>query len=325
MSTTVEKIILDVRALLDELTKKGVLIPNATVADLEAKGIRLVDMAQKELYNIGNIYNKFEITQKNPINMFGNFANFDVKEFKGTDQLLPLTSGYAARSYYFEADDTGSCIIEELQAGTWQTLTTIPLVASTSMVVYKGQFTPTTIGNLIRFRFTGTTYYKYQNVALFSEPFKLDRIPNYRPWIKYDMPGDFRMTDAVIEEFPERQYQRSSNYKWEGFKELWVNYYYIGTIRVIYKPIPTTITSKTDVLQVDDVTVNAITYYVGAKLAAHDYPELTNFFEQKYNEIILKSVIRNPSSEETIVDVYGGRYGRYYGGSYYGGGYYGKL
>jgi hypothetical protein len=315
MSTTVEKIILDVRALLDELTKKGVLIPNATVADLEAKGIRLVDMAQKELYNIGNIYNKFEITQKNPVNMFGNFANFGVKEFKGTDISM---GAYAARSYYFEADDAGSCVIEELQGGTWQTLLTIPLVASTAMVVYKGLFTPTTVGNLIRLRFTGTTYYKFQNIALFSEPFKPDRIPNYRPWIKYDMPSDFRITDAVIEEFPERQYQRSANYKWEGFKELWVNYYYIGTIRVVYKPVPTTITAKTDTLQVDDVTANAITYYVGAKLAAHDYPELTNFFEQKYNEIVLKSVIRNPASEETIVDVYGGRYGRYYGGDYYG-------
>ncbi len=304
--TTVSKIMLDVRALMDELTKKGVQIPDISVADLVAKGVRLVDMAQKELYAIGNFYKKFEITQKNPDNLLGKFAGFDVKEFSGTDIII---GGYVAKSYYFEADDTGTCVIEEQEGGTWQTLVSIPLTASVKMNAYKGLLAPTTAGNLIRFRFTGTTYYKVTNYALFKEPFKADRIPNYRPWIKYEMPSDFRRVDVVVEEYPERQYIQSANYKWEGFNEFWVNYFYVGTLRVVYKPVPTTITSQDDTLEIDDITANAITYYVGAKLSAHDYPELTSYFEQRYNEIAMMSNVKQPGQEMTIKDVYGVMYG----------------
>lgn len=304
--TTVNKILLDVRALMDELTKKGALIPDISVADLVAKGVRMVDMAQKELYSIGNYYKKFEVTQKNPDNLFGKFANFDIKEFKGEDITFP---DHVAKSYYFEADDEGNCVIEEYESGSWRTLTTINMIEADSMQVYKGLITPTTTGNRIRLRFTGTTYYKFQNVALFAEPFKASKVPNYRPWIKYDMPSDFRMTNLVVEEYPERQYRESSTYKWEGFKELWVNYYYEGTIRLIYKPVPTTIESVDDVLDIDDITANAITYYVGAKLSAHDYPELTSYFEQRYNEVAQSSNMNKPAQETIIKDSYGGYYG----------------
>ena len=305
--TTVSKILLDARALLDELTDKGVQISDDDVADLMAKGVRFVDMAQKELYATGNLFDKFEFTQKNPDNLFGRLL-FDIKEFKGEDVIIDK-DGRVAKSYYFEADDEGTCIIEEFESGSWQTLYTIPLVSSTAMVQYKGLITPTTVGNLIRFRFTGTTYYKIQNYALFSEPFKASKIPDFRPWVKYTMPTDFRITDAVIEEFKDRQYIRSSNAKWEGYNEIWVNYFFEGTMRVVYKPVPITITTQSQTLQLDDITVNAITYYVAAKLAAHDYPELVNYFEGKYNEILLKSVMKNPASEQAIIDVYGGNYG----------------
>jgi hypothetical protein len=304
--TTAEKILLDVRTLLDELTKKGVLIPESTIADLIAKGIRLIDMAQKELYSVGNFYKKFEITQKNPDSLFGKFNGFEILEFKGTDIIKGDCAG---RVYYFEADDEGQCIIEELDGGAWQTLATINITTSTGMNAYKGILTPTTSGNLLRMRFTGSTYYKIQNYAFYSEPFKTDRIPNYRPWIKYTMPSDFRLIDTVIEEFPVRQYTKSSSYKWEGFNELWVDYHFLGTLRVVYKPVPKTITDKADILEVDDITANAITYSVGAKLAMHDYPELTSYFEQKYNEILLKSMLKSPASEQAIIDVYGGNYG----------------
>lgn len=306
MATTVEKIILDVRALFDELSKNGTILGEATVADLQVSAIRLVDMAQKELFRTGNVYRKFEVTQKNPVNLLGKFQGYDVKVFDGTDYT---TAEVLAKCYYFEADDEGSCVIEEKQAGVWQTLTTIALVSATSMQAYKGLITPTTAGNLIRLRLTGTTYYKYQNIGLFKEPFKVDKIPDYRPWIKYTMPSDFRMVDKLIEEFPERQYQASSSYKWEGFNELWLNYEYTGTVRVIYKPVPITITTKAQNLEVDDITANAITYYVAAKIAPHEMSELTSFFEQKFNELKLESFIKMPSSEQTIIDVYGVNYG----------------
>lgn len=298
--TTVSKIILDVRALLDEYTKNGTPLPDDKVADLQASAIRFIDLAQKELYKTGNLYKKYEFTQKNPDNLLGKNA-FEIHEFVGEDYY---TSEVVARSYYFEADDEGTCVIEELNSGTWVTNTTLTLSSNTKMNAYKGLITPLTVGNKMRLKFTGTTYYKFQNIALFSEPFKASRIPSFKSFVPYSMPSDFRLVDFVVEEYPIGNYVKSSSYKWEGFNEILIDYFYEGTIRVLYKYVPTTITSANDVLEVDDIAALAIVYYVAAKIAPHEMAELTSFFEQKYNELKGEAYMPKPSVEQEIIDIY---------------------
>jgi hypothetical protein len=305
MSTTVQKILYDVRALLDEYSEDGVVISPDSVADINAKGILFVDMAQKELFRTGNMFKTYKLVNKPWENKLGRFSNFDVQIFEGTDQYYP-ESGVEAKAYYFEVDSDFTVVIEEFEAGAWQTLQTITAVI-TENTSYKGNITPSTAGNLIRLRFTGNYAYHHKNRALFNVSFKT--VPDYRPWVKYSMPSDFRMVDVVVQEYPERQYSRDASYKWEGFKDMYVNYFFDGEIRVIYKPVPVTITALTDTLEVDDTTANAISYYVAAKLAPFENKELVNFFEQKYNELKMESFIRMPSSEQAIVDVYGGGYG----------------
>jgi hypothetical protein len=297
--TTVSKIMLDVRALLDELSKKGVQIPEINVIDMQTSGVRLVDMAQKELFKSGNIYATYEFTQKNPTSLIN---AMDLNEFTGTDKTFN-EDGVLAKSYYFEADDDGIAVIEELEGGTWVPLIYVTITSSDKMNAYKGLITPTTVGNLIRIRFTGATYYKFQNVALFSEPFKVGKIPNYGMYSHYVMPSNFRLTDVVVEETP--LYNISSRYKWEGFNTLIIDYDFVGKIKVIYKPVPVTITTINDELQLDDITVNAITYYVAARIAPHEMAELTNFFEDKYNQLKLESMKGRPATEQPITDVYG--------------------
>ena len=51
MAETVRNLFLKARALLDEYSDDGVLIPDAEVADMQAKSILLADLAQKELYD----------------------------------------------------------------------------------------------------------------------------------------------------------------------------------------------------------------------------------------------------------------------------------
>lgn len=296
MATTVKKILLDVRALLDELSKKGTLLPDASVIDLQLQGIRFVDLAQKELYRIGNVFKKFEITRKPAVNLLG--ANHQLIEFIGVDQTY---GNHVAKAYYFEADDDGTVYVEELDGTILETITT-----TEGMKSYKGLINS---NNPVRLRFSGTTFYRHQNRALYEAPFKLSQIPDFKPWIAIDMPADFRQVDSVIEEYPVRQYSLSSTYKWEGLSRLVVNYYYEGTIRVIYHPVPVTITSVDDVLEVDDITANAIVYYVAAKIAPHEMAELTNFFEQKYNELKYEVMRGQPSLEASITDVYGVNYG----------------
>ena len=303
--TTIEKVILDARALLDEYTKDGVVIPSADVADITAKGIRFADMAQKELFRTGNLYKKFEVTQKPQVNLLGYYSEFNIVEHLGVDK--DYTSLEPARSYYFEADGDGVAFIESFDGGVWTVLETINLVADGFMVAYKG-ILPLQ-GTQTRIRFSGNFFYQHQNRALFSAPYPLSRVPNYKPWVTYTMPDDFRMVDVVIEEFPVRQYEQSANYKWEGFKDLVVNYYFEGTIRVIYKPVPLTITSISQALEVDDITALAITYYVASKLAPEENKQLTNFFEGKYNELKLETFYKMPSTEQSIIDVYGVKHG----------------
>lgn len=305
MSTTAQDIFYDVRALLDEFSDEGIITPDADVADLNAKSIRFIDMAQKELYKSGKLYKKFEITNTAYENALGRTSNFNMVEYTGTPQYYP-EAGVVARAYYFEVDGEGTVTVQEQHGGAWVDLITVTVPNTvTSMTAYKGVITPSTAGNLIRLKFGGTYYYKHQNRCLFTAPFSASRVPDYRPWIKVEMPADFRAVDSIVNEYPERQYAQVLTHKWEGFRDMYINYFYEGTVRVVYKPVPTTVTAMTQTLEIDDITAKAIAYYVAARLAPFENTSLVNFFEQKYMEMKVDSFIGMPTSIEDIVDCYG--------------------
>lgn len=304
MSTTAQQIFYDARALIDELTDEGVLIPAADVADMQSKSILFIDMAQKELYSLGKLFKTHEFTRKAYENLIG--SGFDVAEYAGTAQYYP-ENGAVAKAYYFEVDGEAMVAVQELQAGVWSDLITITVPNTvTSMIAYKGVITPSAAGNLVRLKFAGTYQYIHQNRALFAAPFSAARVPAYRPWVKYTMPTDFRACDSIIEEYPPMVYGQEPSVKWEGYKDLYVNYYYEGTVRIVYKPVPITITAITDTLEIDDITSKLIGYYVAARLAVFENPSLVNYFEQKFNELKLSVFVNTPQTEQTIIDVYGG-------------------
>lgn len=303
MSTTAQDIFYDVRTLLDEYSDEGIVTPDADVADLQAKSIRLIDMAQKELYKSGKLFKEFEVTRQPYENELS--GGFDLVEYTGTADYYP-EAGVVALAYYFEVDGEGSVVIQEYQAGAWADLITVTVPNTvTTMTAYKGLITPTTTGNLIRIKFAGSYYYKHQNRALFNLPFSASRIPDYRPWVKYEMPSDFRVRDAVVNELATEQYMGAQAYKWEGFKDMYVSYDYAGTIRVVYKPVPATVTAISQTLEVDDITAKAIAYYTAARLAPFENPSLVNFFEQKYDDLKRELMTNEPASESDVVDLYG--------------------
>lgn len=307
MATTAQDIFYKVRALLDEYSDEGIITPDADVADMQAKSILLIDSAQKELYKSGKLYKKHEFTRKPYENLLGTLTSFDIVEYVGTPQYYPV-QGVKAKAYYLEADgETDDVAVQELENGTWIDLIPISIPNTvTSMTSYKGSITPTTPGNLIRLKFGGTYQYQHQNRALFSAPFAATKVPDYRPWVKYTMPDNFRSVDSIVEEYPARQYGQAAMSKWEGYKDLYINYFYEGTVRIVYKPVPVTITAITDTLEIDDISVQAIAYYVAARLAPFENASLVNFFEGKYTEMRMDSFINMPQSEQTIIDVYGG-------------------
>lgn len=310
MAETVKALFLKARALLNEYTEDGVLIPDAEIIDLQMKAVPLADMAQKELYKIGKLYNVFEFDNKRVPNLLGESSNFNIVDFIGTPQYYPNESGVVgAKAYYLEVNrDTAIVTIEERQGSTWTTIATVTVIAGiTSLKGFAGIITPLNSSNPIRIKFSGTTHYRHCNRCLYSYPFALADIPEYAPWYTKIMPANFRTIDCVIEEYPERQYTNAINYKKEGFKTLKINYFFEGKFRVIYKPVPTTLTTIDDVLEIDNITAQAIVYYIAARLAPFKKKELVTFFESKYMELKVESSQDAPVSTSDIIDVYGGR------------------
>lgn len=309
--STVNDIFLKARALLDEYTDEGSLIPEADVIDLQKKTIEFADMAQKELVSISDLYNTFEFANKPAPNLIdGN--TFDIVDFIGETQYYPSENGVeGAKAYHIEANGDGSGTaaieIQENQSGVWTTLVTInPTQTLVALTPFKGALTTLSDTNSIRIKITGTTHFKHANRALFSYPFADNLVPDYRAWFKVDMPADFKNVDQIITEEP--SYNVNATYKFEKNRFLYVNYYFEGNIRINYKPIPATLTDIEDTIALDEITAQAIAYYVAARLAPFENKELVQFFETKYQEMKFENSNDVAEAQEEIVDAYGGCY-----------------
>lgn len=301
MPITMNSIFNKARALLDEYTEEGVLTPESDVIDMQTKAIVLADMAQKELYSVGKMEKTFSFNNKPTPNLLGNYSNFEIVDFVGTDQIYEAVGG---KAYYFEATGAGVAYIEEYNGIAWVTLVTVSMPVGDDFVAYKGVTGVTDPTYPVRIRFTGSTFYRHTNRALFGYPFTAAQVPDFRPWVKIDMPADFMDISQLIVEYPDRQYAKDSLYKWEPPNMLYINYFFTGNYRMQYYPIPVTITAITDTLQCSEVIGQAIVYYIAARLAPFENPSLVNFFEAKYVEMKLSAGTPKPMSWETVKPVY---------------------
>ncbi len=304
----VQDIVYKARALLDAYTEDGIIIAADELADFQASALLHADSGQKELYKVGRIEKTIAFSNKPIGNELGYISNFDVYENVGDDIYLPPDgNGVTAKSYHISADLTHTVIIQELESGTWTDLVTLTGTAETALKDYKGNLSLTTPGNKVRIKLVGGTYYHYSNIALFNVAFQNDEsVPSYKPWVELTMPSDFRGIDAVVEEYPSRQYTQSSTYKFEKPDRFYYNYYYQGDLRIIYKPIPTQITSLDQELEIDDIAAEALAFYIASWLAPYENQSLANPLFQKFAELKVEASQEQPVSEEFIGDFYGG-------------------
>ena len=292
--------------LVSKRNANGTIDPGKT-ATYKARSPGILTIWQNIISKAGDLYNTFEISNSPIPNMLGFITGFDVQEYGKTSPLTDLTFEAVgnARAYYFEVDGPGTVYVEDYTT-QWNVLATITVPDTvTSFTAYKGVVTPTTGATKSRLRFTGTYYYRTLNRALFGMPLALSRVPDYKPWFKVTMPSDFKSIDQVIDEFPDRQYAKDSTYKWEGRRDLYINYYYVGKVRVVYKPVPITITDLSQTLQVDEITSMSGAYFLASHLLLIEDPDSANFFQQMFEQLRLESNIKQPVSEAKIVDVYG--------------------
>lgn len=142
--------------------------------------------------------------------------------------------------------------------------------------------------------------YKWHEFAYTSD--------NTNPWVITDLPSDVKSITKVIVSKDYCNYIPYTNYKLEkngSTTSIYIDYPFDATVRVQYRPIPTTITAITDTLQVDDFTANVIVYGLTRWFAASESNEVVErICREQY--LSQKSELKQgqPASIEPIVDVY---------------------
>jgi len=303
---TAQELMYDIRALFDEYNEDGVVISPEDVATLQANGLRVLSMTIQEIFAESKEFKEVNFLNDRVPNLLGDLSQFNIEQFIGEDQHYPNNSYgvVGAKAYFFTLDDDATVLIREYNGTSWNVLKTLNLTPTTK-TDYKGLITPTDPSYPIELVFSGSTFYRHQNRCLFSYPFKADAIPDYIPWFRYEMPDDFGELDQVIAEYPERQYSEQPNYKWEGFKTLVVNYFYDGSIKVIYKPRPPRVETLDQEINIaNPIALEFVKYATAAKLALTEDSDMVNFLEGKANELKFEAFKNQPASEEDIIDVY---------------------
>jgi hypothetical protein len=274
-------------------------------AIFKARAVHLLNLGQYDLAKSGDLYKTVEYSNKRIPSILGDLNGMTITEYDGINELVYVASG-VAYAYYFEADGPGTVYIEDFN-GAWNTLATIIVPSSvTSFTAYKGSITPSPGATQSRMRFTGPTYYRTNNRAMFKYPFPAGREPDFQPWIKKTLPSDFKCIKDVILEYPDRQYAKDPMYKLEGRNEFYISYFYEGKIRVIYIPIPEKITSLSQSLEIDDITATALAWFLAWQFKVFMQDETASIFERKYNQLKGESMITAPLGNSEIIDVYGG-------------------
>jgi hypothetical protein len=310
MATTAQQVFDIAMDLIDERLDTGEINPNTLNYKVKTPGI--LTLGQFELFRIGEIYKTFEFSNIPVQNMFGTYQGFEMTEYLGEDLIYTVDG--TPKTYYFEVDAPCTVYIEEFTT-TWSIIDTINYSAVTDepkFVAFKGSISPSGLATAVRYRFTplapNSYYFRTQNRAFFKPQFQEDRIPEYRPWIKKQLPPDFKSLDQVIREYPTRQYDKDSKVKWEGKNDFYFDYYFEGSMRIIYKPVPERVTNPnlTDVLQLDDVTATTILpYYLATHLMLDENSSLASYFNQRFMELKAFAMQPRPVGEQVIVNVYG--------------------
>jgi hypothetical protein len=303
MAVTAQEVFEITMDLIDERLETGVISESDTKS-YNVKTPGLLTLLQAELVKQGDIYSTYEISNKPIENILGFRSNFDIQAFEGEE--LTFEANKPAKAYYFEVDNDATVYVEDFN-GAWNTLATINATPTKGgFTAYKGIVTPSNGATKSRLRFGGTYYYRTVNRSLFNVPLASSDVPDYRPWVKKQMPDDFKSVNEIIKEYAD-QYSQDASYKWEGKRDLYINYYYNGNIRIVYRPIPSVIATLTDTMQVDDITSRTIIPYgLAAHLLLTENPDSANYFQERYEELKYNATQPQPTSEEQITNLYGG-------------------
>jgi hypothetical protein len=98
------------------------------------------------------------------------------------------------------------------------------------------------------------------------------------------MPTDFYSASQIISIETDGNREDLES-KWESNNILLVDDNFVGTIKVIYRPIPDAITALTDAMVLDTITCRTtMAYGLASRLLTNENRVLSNYFNQLYEE-----------------------------------------
>ena len=266
--------------LMRQYSNGGVVIPTNENLDYTLPMNQLADTAQREVAKYAKIHALYSFSRNAVIPPFGEYS---IKQYIPTTDLVDAVC-INGQAYYFEVDAPCSVVIEEsADLTTWSTLSTIVVTAIISFTAYSGSITPSLVTNTIRLRFTGTYPFNRRNTAIWNIPFQV--VPTYASQVKYDMPTDFYKLDKIVVQNDNNIYQENVNYKWQGFKSLYIDYMYSGSFDVHYFKYPTRITDATAdsyTFEVSEEAADAIPYYLAAMGMLDEMPSMAKVLLDEY-------------------------------------------
>ena len=306
-------------AVIDGLSDSGA-VSDSDVKEYKFRAPYLLDACSKENAKNSDQFKTYEVSCYRKINNLGDLDSFDAKEY--TDSDITYETDKKTNCFHFGVDAPATVYIEELIGSTWTNCNGFYIAdggvatafvgvinavgVNLSFGYYKGILSPKNASNHIRLRFSGNYYYRFNCRAL--SPYKFptaDKVPDFKAWNRIEMPTDFKNRTQVISEYPSWQYEEDAGSKWENNNELYIQFAYEGIIRVNYIPVPEKITSLTQTIACDDITVMNYVYYLAKMFALADQnTELANVCSAKYKELKQASMMKEPLTNSEIIDVY---------------------
>lgn len=119
---------------------------------------------------------------------------------------------------------------------------------------------------------------------------------------EYAMPSDFQTEQQIIG--INGGYNNIADFKWEN-KNLLISDDFVGTIKVVYYPIPAPLTAMTDTLVLDDITCRTLLVNgLASRLLTNENRVLANYFNDIYMEMKSRPKKRKIAQVEPIQDKY---------------------
>ena len=311
MSKSVGEIKTDVLHRMRQFSKKGTQLYDN---DYLLSMVPLINIHQFVVARDTKCIEKpYKFSHFMPDNLIGEYEWLEEEVHTDTDKSY---IGESAKAYSLQIANYATVYIEEsADQDTWVTLYTItktlasvtvtdgmtPVVTTLDgthdFITVKGKTNLSDDDYYVRIRFGGTYRYPYRYAALFEDLFyDDDEVPEYMPWVSYDLPTDLFGINSVSWTFAHQQKKDYNDYRIEKHdkveRKIYVNWYEKGEFTIMYYShpakidipvLPTLDSEDATLIDIPDTAAPQLVELIAADLLRNERPDMSgDFTEQAY-------------------------------------------